>query len=267
MLSAPAPPGSSRRRRPRSPSRGRPARRRLAPRASGRPPPRRWRRRARRPSRSAPRSTPVRTSPVPAVASCGLETVLTATRSPSVTIESSPLSRTIAPLRGAASRALSSRFASISAESRSSRRPISPACGVRTSGPLAVRRAPRCGRACALSPSASRTSGASIRWVSSRARRWVPCSRPMPGAEHDARPPARWRRGSAPTAAGRSLPSRLAQPSDITSVSLISKIGSRSAGHGDGRVARPAADRCPEPRGRRRRSARANRRRPPPARS
>ena len=31
-------------------------------------------------------------------------------------------------------------------------------------------------------------------------------------------------------AARRSLPSRLAQPTDITSVSFISKIGSRSAG-------------------------------------
>src|SRR6202012_1272348 len=87
-----------------------------------------------RPRASSAAVSPERTSPLPAVARPGAETALTATRSPSVTIVSSPLRTTTAPLQAAASRAAARRRAPISAESRSSRRPSSPACGVGIGG-------------------------------------------------------------------------------------------------------------------------------------
>ena len=87
--------------------------------------------RARGHGRAGRATIPESTSPVPAVARAGAETALTARRSPSVTIVSSPLRTTIAPAARAASRAQARRCASTSAESRPSSRPSSPACGVR----------------------------------------------------------------------------------------------------------------------------------------
>ena len=56
------------------------------------------------------------------------------------TIVPAPFSRTTAPKRSAHSRAASSRWASTQAESRSSRRASSPACGVSTVGWARVER-------------------------------------------------------------------------------------------------------------------------------
>ena len=63
----------------------------------------------------------------------GAESTLTATRSPSVTIVSSPLSTTTAPAAGGLAGA-GEPVGGDSSEPRSSRRPSSPACGVRTVG-------------------------------------------------------------------------------------------------------------------------------------
>ena len=165
---------------------------------------------------------------MPAVASAGAESALTATRSPSVTIVSSPLRTTTAPAARAASRAEARRWAAISSEGRSSRRPSSPAWGVRTVG--ASRAAIRSSRpAKALSPSASITSGASIAPAASRASSTEPGSRPKPGPSTPAAA-----RSKAPSTAfsdpGARQPSPPGQPTDITSGWPCSKIASRSAG-------------------------------------
>ena len=83
--------------------------------------------------------TPVRTSPVPAVASAAVPWSQTVTEPPGdATSVSAPFRSTIAPNASAAVRAASSRCSPTHSESRPRRRASSPACGVRTVG-----RAPR----------------------------------------------------------------------------------------------------------------------------
>ena len=182
-----------------------------------------------RPRASSAAMIPERTSPLPAVASAGAESALTATRSPSVTIVSSPLRTTTAPAARAASRAQASRWAPISSESRPSSRPSSPACGVRTVGACAGRERAevpgegveavgvdhqrRLDRADDLARQLDRAGVAAQARARARRRRRArrraapPSPRPAPGS--------RRRRGSRPT----SPPARPA-----------SKTGSRSAG-------------------------------------
>ena len=90
-----SPRGSSRSRRWRSPTRRRRSarRRRRGRRGRGRRPPAQAAAKGSRPRARSAATIPERTSPVPAVARPGAEIALTATRSPSVTIVSSPLRR------------------------------------------------------------------------------------------------------------------------------------------------------------------------------
>ena len=172
-------------------------------------------RRARRRSRRSP--------------GAGAERTLTATRSPSVTIVSSPLRTTTAPAARAASRAQARRWAPTSSESRPSRRPSSPACGVRTVG------APR-----ARDPPESPGEGVEAvgveheRRLDLRGRPRAP-ARPSRGrgrgrgrARRRRRPRRRPARAFAEP--GARQPSPPGQPTDITSGWPCSKIGSRSAG-------------------------------------
>src|SRR5665647_2888317 len=91
----------------------------------------------------------------------------------------SPLSRTVAPLRRAAERTHSSRWAATSSAGRPSRRPSSPSCGVSTVG--IVRSASSSG----LSPSAYKASASSSngrsRASSSRTNSCASSARPRPG--------------------------------------------------------------------------------------
>ena len=81
----------------------------------------------------------------------------------------------------------------------------------------------------ALRPSASSTSGASIRAASPRASSWAPSAPPKPEPSTTQRPRSHATSASSIAAAAR-LPFSLGRPHDITSVSFASKIGSRSAG-------------------------------------
>ena len=128
---------------------------------------------------------PESTSPVPAVASAGAATGLIASAAAVddervVALEDDDRAARPSPPR--ARRA--SRCASTSAESRSSSRPSSPACGVSTVGARA-RPATRARPACAFSPSASISSGASTRSASCARQRERVVVAAQARAEHD----------------------------------------------------------------------------------
>src|SRR5262245_47836205 len=119
---------------------------------------------------------PVRTSPVPAVASAGGPKSLTTTPEPgAATMVSGPLSRTTAPKRSAPVRAASSRCAPTQAESFPRSLPSSPAWGVRTVA------APRSTGSSSNRASASTTAGRSMRSRRSRTSARRPSPRPSPG--------------------------------------------------------------------------------------
>ena len=153
---------------------------------------------------------------MPAVASAGAPPGEIATRPDgAATSVSSPLSTISAFARSAAARAWCRRARPISSASTSSSRASSPACGVRIVG----QRRPRSSStrpAMAFSPSASITSGTSIRWTSSRASACAPGLRPSPGPSTTASA-----RATAATAAsiasGVSAPSASGRPLNITS--------------------------------------------------
>ena len=134
---------------------------------------------ARRPSMPFARNAaivPVRTSPVPAVASDGGPKPQTSTPSPgAATIVSAPFSRQTQPKRSTARAAASRRCASTHDGSTPSRPASSPECGVSTVG------ASRSNGSSSNSASASTTAGSSVSTSSRRTSSRRASSRPRPG--------------------------------------------------------------------------------------
>ena len=207
-----------------------PVRRPRGRRGRGRGPRRRPPRTAPGRARAGPPSIPERTSPLPAVARAGAESALTATRSPSLTIVSSPLRTTTAA--GGAGGLAGSRRAGGRRSARSRARAGGRARRRAASAPSppGARRFAPSSPAKALSPSASITSGAR-----DLAHDLAAPARPRRGrvrcpARARRRRPARRRAARAFAEAGARQPSPPGQPTDITSGSPASKTGSRSAG-------------------------------------
>ena len=182
-----------------------------------------------RPRASSAATMPESTSPVPAVASAGAESTLTARRSPSVTIVSSPLRTTTAPAarggRAGAGDAVGGDLLRLAPEQ------AAELAGVRASAPSAPRRAAISSirPAKALRPSASSTSGVSMPGTTSRASSSEPGSRPRPGPNTPAAAGSK-ALSTAFADPGARQPSPPGQPTDITSGWAISKTCSRSAG-------------------------------------
>ena len=209
------------------PLRGRDARHSCSPRRRRRPP-----RTGSRPwARSAP-IVPARTSPVPAVASAGAETTLTATGPPgAATIVSSPLSTTTQPPRSAASRAHARRCAPISSESLLEQPPELARVRGDHRGLGAARRGSRAHPRGRSGRRRRATSGSpALRRRPSRATAERGVRAAEPGPEHKRPRPSRTRPGSRPRRPSANAPSAEAHPRLITSVSFASKIGSSSPG-------------------------------------
>ena len=226
-----APRAARRSRRSRSPTRPRRPARPRRPRRSCSPRRRRTPlRTAQGPGRRSAPIVPARTSPVPAVASAGAETTLTATGPPgAATIVSSPLSTTTQPPRSAASRAHARRCAPISSESLLEQAP--QLAGVRRDHRGLRARGEALERAGvgvqAVGVDHERQLGAGSNVAGDR-KRSVGLGRAR--ARGQAPQPSRTPPGSRRRRPSAKAPSAEAQPRLITSVSFASKIGSSSPG-------------------------------------
>ena len=213
---------------------------------------------ARGPSRGTRPTTPVSTSPVPAVASDGRPGVAdddasAGRRDDRVGALEQDDRRRSAPPH---SRAASSRCASTQAESRRAGAPSSPACGVRTVG------ASRSTGSSPKSASASTTAGRSICARAARGRaRGDASPRPRPGPDRERRRPLGCLAAIVSTASssdhGRASPAR---------APVTSAAGERLRRHRERHVAGVGAKRCHRGEARRARHPRSSRRRRAPSR-
>src|SRR5438034_660289 len=179
--------------------------------------------------------TPVRTSPVPAVARLGWPPS-TSTPDPGAAIRvPAPLSRTTHPKRSTVRRTASIRCASTHDASSPMSRPSSPECGVRTRG------AGQSPGSSSQSASPSTTTGSRASASTRRTSAFVPSLRPSPGPIASA-PALSASSSTTPTASSVTRPSSSAGSGRLTA-SSTHVSNTWTAGSGPASVTYPASER------------------------